>query len=44
MPAWATWVLLLLAFAMCAYGICRGEMTDVMRKAASICMECIGIG
>ena len=43
-PAWVTWVLLVLAAAMCAYGISRGEMRTVMRKAITICMECIGIG
>ena len=43
-PVWVTIVLLVLAAAMCAYGIYRGEMRDVMRKAIAICMECIGIG
>ena len=25
-------------------GIFRGEMTDIMRKAVTVCLECIGIG
>lgn len=43
-PAWVTYALLILAIAMCAYGAYRGEWKDVMRKAITICMECIGIG
>ena len=43
-PAWVTYVLLVLAIAMCAFGWSRGEWRDVMRKAIAICMECIGIG
>ena len=43
-PHRVTIVLLILAAAMCAYGIFRGEMNDVLRKAINICMECIGIG
>ena len=43
-PAWVTWALLALAIAMCTFGVIRGEWKDVMRKAVTICMECIGIG
>ena len=43
-PAWVTYVLLSLAIAMCVYGVIRGEWNDVLRKAVTICMECIGIG
>lgn len=43
-PVWVTYVLLILAAAMCAYGVYRGEMKTVMRKGITICLECIGIG
>ena len=33
-----------LGLAMMIYGICRGELSVVFAKAASICLECIGIG
>lgn len=26
------------------YGVCIGQMGAVLKKAAAICMECIGIG
>jgi len=36
----------ILAFAAISiiYGVVRGETEAVLRKAASICLECIGIG
>ena len=43
-PIYVTVILLLAAIASCAFGISRGEMNTVNRKATSICTECIGIG
>ena len=44
MPATARWLVLLLAVLMLILGIFRGEVAAVFRKAATICLECIGIG
>ena len=38
------YIILLLAIGLMAFGIFRGEMMSVLKKAAAICMECIGIG
>ena len=37
-------LLLLLAAIMIAYGVSRGEMGIVLKKAVNICLECIGLG
>ncbi len=41
---YAKYLLLLLAVALMAYGIGRGEADVVWRKAVNVCLECIGIG
>lgn len=38
------WILSLAGAAFIAWGIARGEMDTVFRKAIRICLECIGIG
>lgn len=37
-------LLFLIAAAMLSYGIYNKEYIGVFRKAAAICLECIGIG
>lgn len=36
--------LIILAVASMVFGIYRGEVAVVLKKATHICMECIGIG
>ena len=36
--------ILVIGIALCAAGIYREELTEIMRKATVICLECIGIG
>ena len=38
------YILLVLALALCVFGVSRGEMKQVWNKAATICLECCGIG
>ena len=35
---------IVLGIAFLAFGIYRGEVDVVLRKAVNICLECIGIG
>jgi hypothetical protein len=43
-PVWVTLVLILASVACMAFGIYRGEVDTVLKKAINICMECIGLG
>ena len=43
-PIWVTYVLILASITCIAFGICRGEVDTVLKKAINICMECIGLG
>ena len=38
------YILLAAAVLLCLYGAADGEADTVFRKAANICLECIGIG
>jgi hypothetical protein len=39
------WVILLTFFlALMGFGLFRGEAIEVLEKARTICLECIGIG
>lgn len=48
MKFWRTYgtatALLTLGLVFLAIGVWRGEVETVFRKAAQICMECIGLG
>ena len=43
-PRYLTLLLLLAALGLCVYGAAVGQARDVLTKAATICMECIGLG
>ncbi len=43
-PRWVSIVLCLCGLGLMAFGIARGEMAVVLKKAVNICLECIGIG
>ncbi|MBF0501592.1 MAG: hypothetical protein HQM09_15745 [Candidatus Riflebacteria bacterium] len=45
-PSWPLSGILLLAFgiAITAYGAWRGDAADVLLKATTVCLQCIGIG
>lgn len=38
------WVILAIALLFVLLGIFRGDVAMVFRKAATLCLECIGIG
>ncbi|MDY2968679.1 MAG: CD1871A family CXXC motif-containing protein [Butyricicoccus pullicaecorum] len=42
--AWIAPALLLVGIGMMIYGVMDGEAEIVLRKAATICLECIGVG
>lgn len=41
---WAGWGILTAGLVMMMLGFLRGEDMQVLRKAAAVCLECIGIG
>ncbi len=43
-PKWVTYALIFASIGCMAFGICRGEVDIVLKKAINICMECIGLG
>ena len=44
MSKYVKYVVLIIGIGMLVWGIVNGDMAAVLRKAAAICMECIGIG
>ena len=43
-PLAVTLLLLEVAVASCVFGVSRGELKTVYRKAVTVCLECIGSG
>lgn len=41
---WCGIALSVFGLVMMCFGIYRGEMAVVLKKAVSICLECVGIG
>lgn len=41
---WCGFCVVLLGLAMMGFGLYRGELAVVYKKAVNICLECIGIG
>lgn len=41
---WIKYPLLLFSMSMMAYGFIRQEHLTVLKKAITICLECIGVG
>ena len=44
MNKYLKYIILIAAAAFLVIGLARGEAETVFQKAATICMECIGIG
>lgn len=44
LPRWIGFFAALLGLILMLFGVYRGEMEVVMKKAINICLECIGIG
>ncbi len=44
LPRWWGLVLAAAGIVLMVFGISRGEMAVVLKKAINICLECIGIG
>lgn len=43
-PRWSGLVISIFGLVLMVFGIYRGEMAVVLKKAVNICLECIGIG
>lgn len=44
MSKYVKYLVLIIGFGMLVWGVASGDMLVVFKKAAAICMECIGIG
>lgn len=43
-PVWSGLLIAAFGLVLMCFGICRGEMAVVLKKAVNICLECVGIG
>lgn len=43
-PRWGGLLISMIGLVLMFFGIYRGEMDVVLKKAVHICLECIGIG
>lgn len=44
MPVYVGFIIATGGLALAAFGIYRGEIDIVLKKAINICLECIGLG